>query len=41
VKIPITFLGDDKRESARAMEFEGELEVRLSLATAVGCVKRG
>ena len=35
VKIPITFFGGNKRESARAMGFE-ELEVRLSLATAVG-----
>ena len=39
VKIPITFLGGDKRESVRAMEFEEELEVRLSLATAVGVRK--
>lgn len=39
VKIPVTFLGEDKRESARAMGFEEELEVRLSLATAVGVRK--
>ena len=38
VKIPITFLGGNKRESVRAMGFE-ELEVRLSLATAVGVRK--
>lgn len=39
VKITITFLGGDKRESVRAMRFEEELEVRLSLATAVGVRK--
>lgn len=39
VKIPITFLGGNKRESVRAMRFEEELEVRLSLATAVGVRK--
>ena len=39
MKIPITFLGGDKRESVRAMGFEEELGVRLSLATAVGVRK--
>lgn len=38
MKIPITSLGGDKRESARAMGFEEELEVRLGLATAEGAV---
>lgn len=41
MKIPITFLGGDKRESARAMGFEEELEGRLSLATVVGVRKSG
>jgi hypothetical protein len=39
VKIPITFLGENKRESVRAMGLEEELEVRLSLAMAVGVRK--
>lgn len=39
VKIPITFFGEEKRQSVRAMGFEQELEVRLGLATAVGVRK--
>ena len=39
VKIPITFLSEDKRESASAMGFEEELEVRLGLVAAVGVRK--
>ena len=39
VKIPITFLSEDKRERARAMGFEEELEVRLGLVEAVGVRK--
>ena len=36
VKIPITFLGGNKRESARAMEFEEELEGAVGLGHGSG-----
>ena len=36
VKIPTTFLGGNKRESARAMEFEEELEGAVGLGHGSG-----